>query len=245
MSMGLRGLAGLAVALAAYVQWIAGRYEELQERLRTRSLEIRAAGQGRTIHARLPAALAELQSGFELWLEFALELSAIDAAERIELRQRSDRAFQELAAWQTPYHQASDPVQRFIRLLQSAIGSGRAHFAHRSGTVPESAQVWGWQRRSNDQEWTPCGTRIGWVMGDDLFLEPTVSYQVAQGLAGIEPLPISQQTLHHRLRESGLLRSVDSSRQMVQVRRTLEDQSRQVLHLSVKEFLLRSDEFGL
>ena len=37
-----------------------------------------------------------------------------------------------------------------------------------------------------------------------------------------ERVPVSQQTLHHRLRESGLLASVDSSRQMVQVRRTIE-----------------------
>ena len=152
----------LEAAMAAYVQWIAGRYEDLQERLRTRSLEIRAEGRGRDVHARLPAALAELQSGFELWLAFACEQGAISAAERTEWRQRSERAFQGLAARQTRYHQASDPVLRFIRLLQTAIASGRAHFAHRSGAAPASAQMWGW-RRSHDQEWTPNGTRIGWV----------------------------------------------------------------------------------
>jgi len=234
----------LAAAMAAYVQWIAGRYEELQDRIRTRSLEIRAEGRGRAVHARLPAALAELQSGFEVWLEFAVEQGTISAAERTEWRQRSERAFQELAGRQARYHQASDPVLRFIRLLQSAITSGRAHFAHRSGAAPESAQLWGWQRRSDDQGWTPYGTRIGWVMGDDVFLEPTVSYQVAQELAGTEPLPVSQQTLHHRLRESGLLASVDANRQMVQVRRMLEGCSRQVLHLRAKDFMQSSEEVG-
>ena len=235
----------LAAAMAAYIQWIAGRYEELQDRLRTRSLEIRAEGRGRAVHARLPAALAELQSGFELWLEFAHEQGAISAAEHTEWRQRSESAFQELAARQARYHQASDPVLRFIRLLQTAIASGRAHFADRSGMAPESAQVWGWQRRPLDKQYTPCGTRIGWVTGDDLFLDPMVSYQVAQVLASTEPLPVSQQTLHHRLRESGLLASVDPSRQMVQVRRMLEGCSRQVLHLRVKDLMPPSDEVGL
>jgi len=64
-----------------------------------------------------------------------------------------------------------------------------------------------------------------------LFLEPAASYRVAQALAGIERLRVSQQSLHQRLRESGLLANVDHGRQMVQVRRTLEGSPRQVLHL--------------
>jgi len=39
-------------------------------------------------------------------------------------------------------------------------------------------------------------------------------------------MTISQQALHHRLQESGLLASVDQGRQMVQVRRTLEGRTR-------------------
>ena len=76
---------------------------------------------------------------------------------------------------------------------------------------------------------------MGWVAGSDLFLEPTACYQVAQALAGSERLPVSQPTLHQRLRESGLLASVDLNRQMVQVRRTLEGCPRQVLHLKAKD----------
>jgi hypothetical protein len=68
------------------------------------------------------------------------------------------------------------------------------------------------------------------VTGSDLFSDPAASYQIAQDLAGNERLTLSQQTLHHRLRESGLLASIDHGRQMVQVRRTLEGFPRQVLH---------------
>ena len=50
-----------------------------------------------------------------------------------------------------------------------------------------------------------------------------------------ERLPVSQQTLHHRLRESGLLASVDPSRRMVQVRRMIEGCPRQVLHLKTED----------
>src|ERR1019366_8098793 len=99
------------------------------------------------------------------------------------------------------------------------------------GTVPESPETWGWRRKPTGQGWISQGSRIGWVIGSDLFLEPTASHQIAQAVAGAERLTLSQQTLHHRLRESGLLVSVDDGRQMVQVRRTLEGCPRQVLHL--------------
>ena len=55
--------------------------------------------------------------------------------------------------------------------------------------------------------------------------------EVAQQIAAADPIQASEQTLRHRLRERGWLASVDSGRQMVQVRRTLEGISRQVLHL--------------
>jgi hypothetical protein len=174
-----------------------------------------------------------LQSGFELWVEFALEAGAISMAERMELEQRCERAFQELAALQTRYHHASDPALRFVGLLKAALRCGHAHVANRRGAAPESLETWGWRRKPKGQGWIPQGTRVGWVTGSDLFLDPAASYQIAQAVAGHERIPVSQQTLHQRLRESGLLASVDKGRQMVQIRRTLEGCPRQVLHLRV------------
>jgi hypothetical protein len=147
------------------------------------------------------------------------------------LEQRCERAFQELTEVQARYHQASHPVRRFVDLLQAALAGGQAHMANRRGTVPESPETWGWRPTSKGRGWAPQGTRIGWATGSDLFLDPAASYQIAQGVAYHERLPVSQQTLHQRLRESALLASVDHGRQMVQVRRTLERCPRQVLHL--------------
>jgi hypothetical protein len=176
-----------------------------------------------------------LQCGFELWLEFALETGAISTAERIELEQRCERALQELAVLQARYHQASDPARRFLGLLKAALACGHAHVANRRGVVPKSPEIWGWRCKSTAQGWIPQGIRIGWITGDDLFLEPTASYHIANAIAGIERLTLSQQTMHHRLRDSGLLASVDEGRQMVQVRRTLAGSARQVLHLRAQD----------
>ena len=126
----------------------------------------------------------------------------------------------ELARLQAQYQQASDPALRFLSLLQAALAGGRAHVANPQGKVPDLPERWGW-RRTSARAWVGSGARIGWVASKDLFLEPTVSYQIAQQAARGERLPVSAQTLRHRLHEHGLLASIDAGRQKL-VRRTLE-----------------------
>jgi hypothetical protein len=225
----------LAESMGAFVSWIAGQYEQMQGRLQNRALEIRSQSCGRAVHARLPSALAELQTGWEMFLQFALEVGAIGLAEKEELEQRGGRALGKVAALQAKYQAGSDPAMRFVGLLQAALGCGYAHAADPRGKPPAEAAVWGWKRKPAGPGWTAQGTRIGWVAGSDLFLEPAVSYRVAQEMAGAERIPVSEQTLRQRLRQFGLLASVDAGRGMVQVRRTLEGRPRQVLHLRASD----------
>jgi hypothetical protein len=222
----------LAEAMGAFVGWIAARYEQIQRRLETRVLEIRSQSQQSAAHARLPTAVAELQTGWEIFLEFALDIGALGGAEKQEWEQRMGRVLVELAARQAPYQQASDPALRFLALLRAALAGGRAHVADRRGAVPAEAALWGWQRALRGRGWLPRGARIGWVVGSELYLEPATSYQVAQQVAGAARLPVGEQTLRHRMHQRGLLASIDAGRQMLPVRRTLEGGLRQVLHLN-------------
>jgi hypothetical protein len=109
--------------------------------------------------------------------------------------------------------------------------------ADRSGKPPELLECWGWRRKPNGRGWVAQGVRIGWVSSHDLFLDPAVSYRVSQQMAGAERLAVSEQTLRHRLREHGLLASVDVGRQMLLVRRILQGVPRQVLHLRASDLL--------
>jgi hypothetical protein len=83
----------------------------------------------------------------------------------------------------------------------------------------------------------PRGARIGWLEGDHLYLELSVSYRVAQELAGAERLPISEQTLRLRLKEHGLLASIEHAREGLKVRRMIEGGHREVLHLRASEIV--------
>ena len=101
-------------------------------------------------HAFRPCApagnLAELHSGWEIWLEFAREIGAINRSEQAELERRSRQALKEVAAIQSSYHQASDPARLFELCCARRWCSGRAHVAGRRGEIPEFPERWGWRR---------------------------------------------------------------------------------------------------
>jgi hypothetical protein len=119
----------LAASMAAFLGWIAGNYEKVHRRLQTRVLEIRSQGDGRAVHARLPTSLAELQTGWEIFLQFALEADVIGQSEKKELESRMHRALAQLCALQAKYQAASDPALRFVALLRAALATGGAHLA--------------------------------------------------------------------------------------------------------------------
>jgi hypothetical protein len=232
----------LATSVAAFLGWIAANYEQVQRHLQTRVLEIRSQRQVRAVHARLPSALAELRIGWKIFLEFAFEIGSIGQPEKDDLEERSQKAFAQLCPLQAKYQAPNDPASRFVTLLRATLESGRAHVADRRGSVPKEAEFWGWRHKPGDCRWVPQGTRIGWVVGGDLFLEPTASYVVAQEFAGAERLAVSQQGLRRALHARGRLASVDAGRQMVLVRRTLEGAPRQVLHLKASDLVDRTAE---
>jgi hypothetical protein len=229
----------LAMAMGAYLAWIARDYESLQDRLRRRSRDLRGEiveTRAGSVHARVPGILAELHSGWEIWLEFARELGAVNSSEQAELERRSRQALKEVATIQSSHHQASDPARLFVSSLRAALLSGRAHVAGRRGSVPEFPERWGWRQKA-DRVWVPQGTRIGWLIGDDVYLEPAIGRQVACEMAGAEQLSISVHTLSRRLHQQGLLASVDTGRGMLLVRRILGGHPRTVLHLKASDLL--------
>jgi hypothetical protein len=222
----------LSAAMGAYLVWVAARYDELQERLRDRVREIRREGRGRAIHARLPTALAELQAAWEIFLDFALEVGAITKTEKQQLEERNENALNELVERQAKYQLGSDPAALFVCFLRAALVRGIAHVADRTGGMPPAAAAWGWRCEPGGQRCLPQGPCIGWLSGDDLFLNAAVSYRVVRSLGGQESVPLSEQTLRRRLHDHGLLVSTDAGREMLTVRRTLAGCARQVLHLN-------------
>ena len=234
--------AGLyAASLAGFLRWLASRYADVLAGLRQEhaALRGRALADADGQHARTPGIVADLALGMRYFLDFAAEAGAITAAERETLAKRCWAALGEMAAAQAEHNQAAEPSGQFLRLLNAVIASGRGHLAGPVGEAPGNPERWGWRcvlsggGEHAREEWRPQGHRVGWVDGEDVFLEPAAAYAEAQELAREtgETLPVSPRTLWKRMGERGLLASRDASRQRYTVRRRLGGHDRQeVLH---------------
>ena len=218
--------------MAGFVQWSASRYEELRSGLKEEHALLREAASTSTQHKRTPGIVADLALGLRYFLLFANEVGALSEAESEDLWVRGWLALGKAAAAQSQHQSASEPTQRFRELLSAAVASGRAHLAGTEGVEPTSPGAWGW--RLSGEEWRPQGERVGWITGEDLYLEPEAAFAAAQrqGRDSGDALTISSKTLRRRLHERGLLASMDDTRGVLTVRRVLDGSRRNVLHTS-------------
>ncbi len=228
-----------AASMAGFVRWLAGRYEGVRRSLREERASLREAVSRGGQHRRTPAAVADLALGLRYFLLFASEVGAVEKREAEDLWSRGWRALREVAAEQGHHQAAGDPTRRFRELLGAAIASGTAHIAAPSGVHPQTPDAWGW--RFYGGEWRPQGMRVGWLDGENLYLEPDAAFAAVkrQGQDSGDALTVTKRTLNKRLHERGLLQSKDSGRQVLTVRRTLEGSRKIVLH-TASDFLVVS-----
>jgi hypothetical protein len=224
-----------AQAMAGFISWLAPKYGEVLEQLPEEARKLRDEASRAGQHKRTPAIAADLGLGLRYFLNYAREAGAVGAEEYDALWARGWNSLLGAAASQEGHQTASEPAGRSIELLRSAISSGRAHLASTDGERPEeNAGAIGWRKTDSEyDDWRPQGDRIGWVDGEDLYLESAASFRVVQSQAqGGEGLAVGERTLRKRLKEKGFLLSTDKKRQTLTVRRTIVGvKDRSVLHL--------------
>lgn len=241
-----------AAALAGFVRWVAPQYDAIQHHLAAETVRLRDLAANSDAHRRTPGIVGSLGAAWRVLLDYAVEYGALDA-EQAEKAWRGGWAALGLAAAGQGTHQTdSEPAARFIDLLRSALVSGAAHVADPSGRPPQSGggpRSWGWRLAeaaapsTGDYGWRAQGARVGWVDGNDLYLDRDAALAVAQDLArkAGDGVAVSAQTLTKRLAERGLLASTDRARETLTVRRTLDGGQRRVLHLAATA-LMPGDE---
>ncbi len=229
-----------AGAMAGYVRWLAPRLEALREALPKELNALRTAARHDGAHARIPEAVANLALGWRLWLRFARDAGALSEAEATAVWDRVWAALGMAAARQRDHQGGEAPARRFLDLLTSVLASGGAHVAAPTGEEPPNSEAWGWRERTigsgeyQRDEWQPQGARVGWLAGDDLFLDTNAAVAAAQRLGEAigSGLTVTPKTLTKRLHEARVLRSTDQEDGSLHVRRTLEGKRRRVLHLA-------------
>jgi len=167
-----------ANTMSAYLSWLAPQYETIAKQL-TQEINALRAEARKDGHARTPGIMASLAVGLRYFLRFAVESEALSEEEREELWGESWDALSDAAIDQAQFQTASEPAGRFIQLVTAAIASGKAHCASKDGQQPDEPSAWGWVQKWSSQSsfnktagYEARGDRIGWVDGNDLFLDP-------------------------------------------------------------------------
>ncbi|MBN2430231.1 MAG: hypothetical protein JXQ27_02090, partial [Acidobacteria bacterium] len=122
-----------AALLAGFVQWLAGCYDEVTQWLQEERPRRRSEWHGGAVHKRTVANVVELQLAMDVFGRFLTERQLVSPYEAEHLRQRVGQALERVALRQAVQQAAADPVQRFLELLQAALGAGEAHIADREG----------------------------------------------------------------------------------------------------------------
>jgi hypothetical protein len=225
-----------AMTITGFLQWLAPHYAQVRERATEEEATWRERAMEHIMaHKRTPQAVAQLARSWHYFLTYALEIGVLSVEETDAYMSRIWNVLTEVAARQSIYQSTQDTAHRFIELIHAAIASRQAHLADRDGGLPTNPQACGWQ--PDGATYRAKGSRIGWIDGPDIYLQPDAAYKVAQAMSGNGDLGVTPQTLWKRLHERGYLASVDKSRETLKVRRIIEKHEERVLHVRTDQLL--------
>jgi hypothetical protein len=206
----------LKEAMASYVKYVAGQDKSL---LKKRFAELRAEARKRVSggHTRTPENAALLMLGVENLLVHAKHIG-LD----VDVDKLKEDAWEALLATgkeQDRHQRDEQPAERFKGLLQGLLSSGGAHLRDLHGGSPPGAHMLGWTEKEYGEkvQIQPGGRSIGWIDGEDLYLEPDATYAELQQFAQRQghPLALGKGALWKRLSEAGLLEPGDEGRNTV------------------------------
>src|SRR5205823_1244568 len=107
--------AGLyAQTMAAYVRWIAARYEALQEERRLLLGELRQKFQECKSHARTPGLIGDLWWGWKTFLCFTVDEGALSQSEATAYQERAYAGLVAMGRQQVEHQESEEIAGRFL-----------------------------------------------------------------------------------------------------------------------------------
>ena len=237
---------GYTRLMASFIQWLAPQLDAVQEKLRERVVQIRGELQSGAPHGRTATIVGDLQAAFEVFMNFAVARGELTADRAEQLSGECWGDLTKLMKQQEQYLATAEPAGAFISLLRAVLDSGEAHLENSDGGVPDTinGSAYGWSRMvtSTSGEWLPNGKCVGWVIDDEVFLNPDAAYREAKKL---DPdgfrLNVSLQMLGKHLCSRGFLQSRDEHRERYTIRKVIGGARSAVLHLRLESLGLGED----
>lgn len=213
------------LALASFVQAIAGNYDALKVGGETHKAHVRQWAKVFTgAHGRTGPALAELSYGWACFLSFAVSLEAITEAHAVTLWGRVVSALAYTSEGQAEHLHSEDPVTRALSLTASLLAQGRVYLEDlKTGGPPADPQVGlmcGWQlhRYGEEEKLTvrPNAVKVGYYSkagGDEwAHFDPEALHEQlqrsasGQGGASLPDKGTLWANMRDRLHPAGLMR---------------------------------------
>lgn len=229
----------LASAFTGWIRWLAGRLDEVRDRVLYERDELRALYP--SSHGRITDAVARLHAVWKVVREYLAHSLREDELEALEAEVCT--ALAQIAQAQADYQRDADPTERFLPLLLGLLESKRVHLANVDEPTepPSHPERWGWTWQENLSghpeaplgRWTAQGPQVGWLDGEDVLLNPEAAYAALNRLASEagEPLP-TPRTLWKRLAERGIIRTgVEGGEVRYLVRARIGKRLHRVVHI--------------
>ena len=115
---------------------VAPRLDEARSEMSTAYSRYREQAAREDLHRRTPRMVSVLFLGWEQFFTLARESGSLTPSEAEGYRVRAWSALIQVARRQAEHQREAHPVDRFLRLLRAALGTGRAHVATRDGAAP-------------------------------------------------------------------------------------------------------------
>jgi hypothetical protein len=197
-----------ARAMSAYIRWLAPQVTRLAEEMVRFRLDFRESWAARSTHSRTPDNVASLGYGMHKFLDFAVDEGVMPDRERGFFWKWFLESMEQSAKEQEQQQATVEPTKVYLELLRSALQRGQAHVCAENGTAPPNALMWGWDGQQAK------GSRVGFLLDDDLYIDPQSAWTVIQreGQQANTPIHVSQARISRELAQAGLLKSHDEGR---------------------------------
>lgn len=194
-------------AMVGYLQHIAEHWNELAETLPAQIIDSR--GEINLAHKRLPGAMATLQAAFDLAMDYAVEIGAIDKDDANARSAECYAALRKIALSQSALVEEQDPARIFMSVLITLLRQEKAHIQKRDPGEGIAAAGYGGE----------LGERLGWYEDKIIYLLPAAyntiyRYVAAEGWS----FPSDERTLRRDMDRLGYIANKDEGRLAVRKR---------------------------
>ncbi len=241
--------------MAAYLQWLAPRLDQLKAEFPKIVENFRNAAQRdgfATSHPRAGDIYGNLLAGVETFLEFLEDAGAVSSEQSNLLLNDLETNLQAAFKEQGVYQSEQDEVERFFNLLRAAFIAGDCHIGNRLDQGPPKSRpfAWGWRENGADvtgeKLYNPQGDCCGWYADGsasqpaEVWLEPNTAFKIVQEFSRRQgdAFLLSAASLWRRMAERGLFLKVETDaktgKPRTSVKRIVAGRSVRVLVLSAE-----------